>query len=131
MYETVERSNTRNSCDINRPPLPRSGCCRGLRQEVSFGNDWRIPSRCCNSRTCILPGGHEAAKPYRSRTYCDCVRVALVFRDYNRAQETVVTIYLLEIMGLGLILFLVAMVWQESEISPGTSTNVRRYHITL
>jgi hypothetical protein len=42
-----------------------------------------------------------------------------------------VTIYLLEIMGLGLILFLVAMVWQESEISSGTSTNVRRYHITL
>ena len=27
------------------------------------------------------------------------------------------TIYLLEIMGLGLILFLVAMVWQQSEIA--------------
>ena len=41
------------------------------------------------------------------------------------------TIYLLEIMGLGLILFLVAIAWQESEISTGTSTDVRRYHITL
>ena len=41
------------------------------------------------------------------------------------------TIYLLEIMGLGLILFLVAMVWHDGEISPGTSTNARRYHITL
>jgi C4-dicarboxylate-specific signal transduction histidine kinase len=42
-----------------------------------------------------------------------------------------VTIYLLEIMGLGLILFLVAMLWQESEISPGTAINARKYHITL
>jgi hypothetical protein len=42
-----------------------------------------------------------------------------------------VTIYLLEIMGLGLILFLVAMVWQESEASAGASTDARRYHITL
>ena len=41
------------------------------------------------------------------------------------------TIYLLEIMGLGLILFLVAMLWQESEINPGTAINARRYHITL
>ena len=41
------------------------------------------------------------------------------------------TIYLLEIIGLGLILFLVATVWREIEISPGTATNARRYHITL
>lgn len=41
------------------------------------------------------------------------------------------TIYLLEIIGLGLILFLVATVWRETEISPGTATNARRYHITL
>jgi hypothetical protein len=42
-----------------------------------------------------------------------------------------VTIYLLEIMGLGLILFLVAMVWQQSEIGPRKSTGIRRYHVTL
>jgi hypothetical protein len=42
-----------------------------------------------------------------------------------------VTIYLLEIMGLGLILFLVAMVWQQSEIGPRKSTSIRRYHVTL
>ena len=33
--------------------------------------------------------------------------MAFVVRDYNRAQETIVTIYLLEILGLGLILFLI------------------------
>jgi hypothetical protein len=42
-----------------------------------------------------------------------------------------VTIYLLEIMALGLILFVVAMVWQEGETSAGASTDARRYHITL
>jgi hypothetical protein len=42
-----------------------------------------------------------------------------------------VTIYLLEIMGLGLTLFLVAMVWQQSEIGPRKSTSIRRYHVTL
>lgn len=41
------------------------------------------------------------------------------------------TIYLLEIMGLGLILFLVAMVWQQSEIGPRKSTSIRGYHVTL
>jgi hypothetical protein len=42
-----------------------------------------------------------------------------------------VTIYLLEIMGLGLILFLVAMVCQQSEIGSRKSTSIRRYHVTL
>jgi hypothetical protein len=42
-----------------------------------------------------------------------------------------VTIYLLEIMGLGLILFLVAMVWQESEAGSRKPSNIRRYHLTL
>lgn len=41
------------------------------------------------------------------------------------------TIYLLEIMGLGLILFLVAMVWRESEVGSRMSSNIRRYHLTL
>ena len=41
------------------------------------------------------------------------------------------TIYLLELMGLGLILFFVALVWQESEVGLRESTNVRRYHLTL
>jgi hypothetical protein len=33
--------------------------------------------------------------------------------DHKRTQENVMTIYLLEIMGLGVFLFFIAMIWEK------------------
>jgi hypothetical protein len=51
--------------------------------------------------------------------------------DYNRTQEKVMTIYLLEIMGLGIFLFLVATLWEKQQIGQKEPADREGYRVTL